>query len=100
MRRLWHGETILGHDGPAGRYPFLRLDPGFDVDGEVRDLAAAVLALGLDPALLGGQAAEVLDSRQGAQVLNRVEGVDPPGAVRRPVLVIGIRHDVSSGHVR
>ena len=25
-RRLWNGETILGHDGPAGRYPFLRLD--------------------------------------------------------------------------
>ena len=28
MRRLWRGETIVGHDGPAGRYPFLRLDPG------------------------------------------------------------------------
>ena len=32
MRRLWHGETIIGHDGPAGRYPFLRLDPAFDED--------------------------------------------------------------------
>src|SRR3982751_5548978 len=21
MRRLWHGETVLGHDGPAGRFP-------------------------------------------------------------------------------
>ncbi|MBK9180178.1 MAG: TIGR03857 family LLM class F420-dependent oxidoreductase [Acidimicrobiales bacterium] len=31
-RRLWRGETILGHDGPAGRYPFLRLDPAFDLD--------------------------------------------------------------------
>ena len=30
MRRLWRGETILGHDGPAGRYPVLRLDPDFD----------------------------------------------------------------------
>ena len=30
MRRLWHGETILGHDGPAGRCPLLRLDPEFD----------------------------------------------------------------------
>jgi probable F420-dependent oxidoreductase len=32
VRRLWKGETILGHDGPAGRYPFLRLDERFDED--------------------------------------------------------------------
>ncbi|MEL6983899.1 MAG: LLM class flavin-dependent oxidoreductase, partial [Actinomycetota bacterium] len=25
MRRLWAGETILGHDGPAGRYPALAM---------------------------------------------------------------------------
>jgi probable F420-dependent oxidoreductase len=31
-RRLWKGETILGHSGPAGTYPFLRLDPDFDED--------------------------------------------------------------------
>jgi 5,10-methylenetetrahydromethanopterin reductase len=24
-RRLWAGETIIGHDGPAGKYPVLRL---------------------------------------------------------------------------
>jgi 5,10-methylenetetrahydromethanopterin reductase len=30
VRRLWRGETILGHDGPAGRFPVLRLDPDFD----------------------------------------------------------------------
>ncbi len=29
MRRLWNGETVIGHDGPAGRYPVLRLDPTF-----------------------------------------------------------------------
>jgi probable F420-dependent oxidoreductase len=29
MRRLWRGETVLGHEGPCGRYPFLRLDPDF-----------------------------------------------------------------------
>ena len=32
VRRLWHGETILGHDGPMGTYPVLRLDPSFDAD--------------------------------------------------------------------
>jgi probable F420-dependent oxidoreductase len=26
MRRLWRGETIAAHDGPAGRWPYLRLD--------------------------------------------------------------------------
>lgn len=30
MRRLWKGETIIGHDGPAGSWPVLRLDPAFD----------------------------------------------------------------------
>lgn len=28
-RRLWRGETIVGHDGPAGRWPVLALDPSF-----------------------------------------------------------------------
>ncbi len=32
MRRLWHGETVVGHDGPAGKWPLLRLDPAFDLD--------------------------------------------------------------------
>lgn len=30
MRRLWRGETIVGHDGPAGRFPVLVLEPDFD----------------------------------------------------------------------
>jgi 5,10-methylenetetrahydromethanopterin reductase len=32
QRRLWHGELIMGHDGPAGSYPMLCLDPSFDAD--------------------------------------------------------------------
>lgn len=32
LRRLWHGEVVLGHDGPAGRWPFLHQDPTFDED--------------------------------------------------------------------
>lgn len=31
-RRLWRGEVVMGHDGPAGRYPLLVLDRGFDLD--------------------------------------------------------------------
>ena len=32
MRRLWHGEVVVGHDGPAGRWPVLALDPEFRED--------------------------------------------------------------------
>lgn len=32
MRRLWHGEVVIGHDGPAGRWPVLALDPDFRED--------------------------------------------------------------------
>jgi probable F420-dependent oxidoreductase len=30
MRRLWRGERIVDHDGPAGKFPFLHQDAGFD----------------------------------------------------------------------
>lgn len=30
LRRLWRGEVVLGHDGPAGSYPVLALDTSFD----------------------------------------------------------------------
>ena len=30
MRRLWRGEVVFGHDGPAGKWPVLALDPEFD----------------------------------------------------------------------
>lgn len=39
-RRLWRGEAVFGHDGPAGRYPLLSLDPSFDEDIPV--MAAAL----------------------------------------------------------
>jgi 5,10-methylenetetrahydromethanopterin reductase len=30
LRRLWKGEVIVGHDGPAGKYPYLHQDADFD----------------------------------------------------------------------
>jgi len=51
MRRLWHGETILGHDGPAGSYPFLRLDPAFD-----EDIPLGITAFGDNTLRLAGRA--------------------------------------------
>ena len=32
LRRLWHGEVVVGHDGPAGKFPFLHQDATFDED--------------------------------------------------------------------
>ena len=51
MRRLWHGETIIGHDGPAGQYPFLRLDPAFD-----EDIPLGITAFGPNTLRLAGRA--------------------------------------------
>jgi probable F420-dependent oxidoreductase len=51
LRRLWHGETVLGHDGPAGRFPFLRLDPDFD-----EDIPLGITAFGPGTLALGGRA--------------------------------------------
>ena len=32
MRRLFRGEVVIGHNGPAGSYPVLHLDASFDED--------------------------------------------------------------------
>ena len=51
MRRLWKGETVLGHDGPCGQYPFLRLDPDFD-----EHIPMTFTAFGPNSLALGGRA--------------------------------------------
>ncbi|MEE6176107.1 TIGR03857 family LLM class F420-dependent oxidoreductase [Mycobacterium sp. 050134] len=51
MRRLFRGETILGHDGPIGKYPALRLDPTFD-----EDVKLGLVAFGAQSLALGGRA--------------------------------------------
>ncbi len=50
MRRLLAGETIVGHDGPSGRYPMLRL--GSDVSADVPML---LVAFGPNSLALGGR---------------------------------------------
>lgn len=50
VRRLWHGETIIGHDGPAGSWPVLRLDPSFD-----EDIPLLLVAFGPNSLALGGR---------------------------------------------
>ena len=51
MRRLWRGETVVDHDGPCGRYPFLRLDPDFDLH-----IPMTFTAFGPNSLALGGRA--------------------------------------------
>ena len=51
MRRLWNGETVIGHDGPAGRYPVLRLDPTFR-----EEIPLGLVAFGPNSLQLGGRA--------------------------------------------
>ncbi len=51
VRRLAKGETIIGHDGPAGSWPVLRLDPDFDAD-----IPLALVAFGENSLALGGRA--------------------------------------------
>jgi probable F420-dependent oxidoreductase len=51
MRRLWRGEVVVGHDGPAGRYPLLHLDASFD-----EDIPLGLTAFGPQSLALGGRA--------------------------------------------
>ena len=41
LRRLWRGETIKSHDGPAGQYPYLRQNGNLD-----EDIPVLLVALG------------------------------------------------------
>ncbi len=47
LRRLWHGEAVAGHDGPAGQYPFLNQDATFDEDVPVLLMAVGDRSLEL-----------------------------------------------------
>jgi probable F420-dependent oxidoreductase len=51
MRRLWHGETVVGYSGSLGSYPVLRLDPKFD-----EDIPLGLVAFGPNSLELGGRA--------------------------------------------
>ena len=51
MRRLWHGEMVLGHNGPAGSWPVLVLDPSFD-----ERIPLMLSAFGPDSLRLAGRA--------------------------------------------
>ena len=55
MRRLWRGETVLNHKGPAGDYPFLRLDNAFD-----EHIPITFTAFGPNSLAFGGRACDAV----------------------------------------
>ena len=55
MRRLWRGETVVGHKGPAGDYPFLRLDNAFD-----EHIPVTFTAFGPNSLAFGGRACDAV----------------------------------------
>jgi probable F420-dependent oxidoreductase len=55
MRRVWRGETILGHEGPSGNWPMLRLDPAFD-----EHIPITFTAFGPNSLAFGGRACDAV----------------------------------------
>ena len=51
MRRLWRGEVVFGHHGPAGSWPLLALDTTFD-----EDIPLMLSAFGPESLKLAGRA--------------------------------------------
>lgn len=52
-RRLWHGEAVVGHDGPAGVFPYLNQDVSFD-----EDIPVLMVAIGDKTLELAGRVAD------------------------------------------
>lgn len=52
-RRLWHGEAVVGHDGPAGTYGYLNQDASFD-----EDIPVLLMAIGPKTLELAGRVAD------------------------------------------
>jgi probable F420-dependent oxidoreductase len=51
MRRIWRGEIVAGHDGPAGKYPLLTMGPAYD-----EHIPMVLTAFGPNSLALGGRA--------------------------------------------
>ncbi|MDX1650198.1 MAG: TIGR03857 family LLM class F420-dependent oxidoreductase [Myxococcota bacterium] len=51
MRRIWRGEVVVGHDGPAGRHPLLTMGPDYD-----EHIPMTFTAFGPNSLALGGRA--------------------------------------------
>lgn len=52
-RTLWSGGSVVGHDGPAGKYPYLVQDASFD-----EDIPVLLMAMGDNSLKLAGRIAD------------------------------------------
>jgi probable F420-dependent oxidoreductase len=55
LRRLFAGEVVLGHDGPAGSFPVLHLDSSFD-----EDIPIGFVAFGPNSLAFAGRAVDMV----------------------------------------
>jgi 5,10-methylenetetrahydromethanopterin reductase len=55
LRRLFRGEVVIGHDGPAGKFPVLHLDSSFD-----EDIPIGVVAFGPNTLSLAGRTMDMV----------------------------------------
>ena len=55
VRRLFRGEVVMGHDGPAGRFPVLHLDSSFD-----EDIPIGFVAFGPNSLAFAGRAVDMV----------------------------------------
>lgn len=55
LRRLWKGEVVFDHDGPAGKHPILHLDASFD-----EDIPLGLVAFGPNTLALAGRAFDMV----------------------------------------
>jgi probable F420-dependent oxidoreductase len=51
MRKIWKGEVVFGHDGPAGQYPLLAMGPDYN-----DDIPLTLTAFAKNSLNLGGRA--------------------------------------------
>lgn len=88
MRRLWRGETIVAHDGPAGRFPVLALGSGLDAR-----IPLAWVAFGPRSLALGGRVfdAVILHTYFTDETLQRAVGMVKEAAERAGRDPAGVR---------
>ena len=51
MRKIWAGEMVVGHDGPAGKYPFVTMGSSYN-----EHIPMTLVAFGPNSLALGGRA--------------------------------------------
>lgn len=106
LRTLWHGGSVVGHDGPAGTYPFLNQDAAFDEHIPIMLVAIGERTLELAGRIADGVilhtfftddtlARSVAAVRRGEEIAGR-----EPGSTRIWSVLATISDDIADEEVR